>query len=260
MSEPDTPASQTPLNTSKHESATTSRLSNASIIINIIIAIIGVRLIYMQVISMERQTGLLDLQIKLSTRPSIVTEVLPANKDAPFRTGPWVIKNIGKYAIKNIKYQYIHFKKYLNHGWMMGATNQTVTKNKSLDPGESISENIEVLSHMFKNITPPGFTPVAGAEFVMIFLTFDRDGDGKRYLYMEPFEIASTDGKANALTSYGGLSSPLAKACTLDAYATELAIVYLKRNPSPVPLEMYNYNYMFGVPDIKCLLPIDWKN
>lgn len=211
-----------------------------------------------QVWILSRQTDLMnrdaliqETQQKLATRPYVVTRMLdwgPINQEKPTR---WRIENNGAYSIHDLRSRILDFQKFMNFGWRVISTNATVIA-PVLTPGGHYDQNLQVLASMIKG-TSGDLQPIQGAHLVVIEMTFNREGDDREYLYLQPLWVPDERTGPQPVEQWVGLSGPLDKACSISAYALELTYKFYARNPLPFSVELYNYHYLLGQPATTCL-------
>jgi hypothetical protein len=224
------------------------------------LAILAVQAVAMllQVWIVGRQTGLmrrddsiLETQQRLATRPYVETRVLdwgPVKTDKPTR---WRIENKGPYAIRDLSLRFLDFEKFVNFGWRTIASNDALML-PILEPGKTYDQNLQAAASMVKG-TSGDLVPVEGAHFLVIELTFEREVDDQHYLYLEPLWIPDDKTGPQPADQWFGSNGPWNKACSIDAYAMELAYEFYRRNPLRYPVELYNYHYLLGSPSKVCL-------
>jgi hypothetical protein len=211
-----------------------------------------------QVELFAKQKAIVEDQHHMSTRPDIIAEVSSLSSDSPYRTGPWTIKNRGKYPVRNLQVSHIYFGKDPNHGWRVihhAGSIEELTRPE-LVGGDVWPVRLDWLASTVRSIPYRGFTPQL--EFIVLLLSFERQVDGRTYLYLEPFYISN--GVPSSFDIFGmnksfGMNSPLARVC---APGIELMYEYFKRQPFLRPYELYNYNYLLGYSPTGCLGPIVW--
>jgi len=215
--------------------------------------ILQLRIISRQTSLMAEDAAISTIQQKLATRPQIaVAQFGSAQGNAP-RSLEWKIRNSGPYGVNDVTIKFLHFRKFVRLGYHVVATNDELILQE-LKAGEISPLNISATMNVLKQFDIAGYAPVQFADFVVIALEFNRDVDGKRYLYLIPF-MPSIEGDRFEMIRPQDTSSagPLNKACQFDTYAVELAFEYFRRNPLPYPVELYNYHYLLGTPGTTCL-------
>jgi hypothetical protein len=213
--------------------------------------VLQLRTLQRQTTLMERDASIAETQQKLATRLFILVRHLKPMEGIPSELPGWVIENKGRYLVRNLTLKLFHFKKFVGLGWHSSVGGESALMPE-LKSGESHLLDLKAPTEFAKQYDIVGYTPVRFADFVVVAITFQRDVDDKRYLYLVPFEVWDNVPRMirPELTSVAG---PLGKSCTMDAYAVELMFELLRRNPIPYPVELYNYHYLFGEPSSTCL-------
>jgi hypothetical protein len=219
-------------------------------------------IIWRQAGIMEQQTSLMrrdseiaEMQHELATRPNIVTSV---EYRGPYDTGRdvlWRIENKGPYSVRDLRFTVLHFKKFVSLGWQDSIGGGDLICDV-LQPGQSRTVNLKghLVPYTITDRAGHAYSSVLASEFYVVSLTFAREVDSKRYLYLDPFHVISAGSPPTELRpGLEASSGPVAKDCTMEAYAVELAYEFYKRNPLPYPVELYNYHYLLGGPGVSCL-------
>lgn len=204
---------------------------------------------------MDKQTKIAERQQELASRPNIVTSVEYRGPHNPSRDTLWRIENRGPYSVRDLRLTVHYFKKFVNLGWQDSSSGGGRIADV-LEAGRSISVNLKgyFFPYTAKDRAGQDYVVVPGSEFYVIAFTFQRTVDDKRYLYLDPFQVLWLGAPPTELRPESTASSgPVDKSCSMDAYAIELAFEFYKRNPLPYPVELYNYHYLLGPPDLVCL-------
>ena len=111
------------------------------------------------------------------------------------------------------------FKKFVGLGWHANATNDTPLMSE-LGAKRSHPLDLEAATNAAKQYDIAGAIPVFLAEFVVVSISFRRDIDDKRYIYLVPFHVIG-DIAESIRPELTSMSGPLERSCTDDAYAME---------------------------------------
>lgn len=203
----------------------------------------------------RREAEIAETQQELATRPWVATSVEYHGPHDASRDALWRIQNEGRYPIRDLRFRVLHFQKYVAFGWQDSISSEGKISDV-LAPGHSASLNLKgyFFPYAIKDRAGHNYNLVRGSEFYVVSLTFAREVDNKRYLYLDPFHVLWPGAPPTELRpDLTASSGPVATDCTMEAYAIELAYEFYKRNPLPYPVEPYNYHYLLGGPRRSCL-------
>jgi hypothetical protein len=167
----------------------------------------------------------------------------------------WVIRNERPYGVRDLRMRVLHFKKFEGLGWHNSISSERQLLD-TLTPGNSTTVDLQnwLLPYSIKDKSGKDIPAVLGADLHVIALSFQRELDDKRYLYLEPFVTwPGYHTPKEVRTDLAAMGGPAALSCTMDAYAVELSYEFFRRNPLPYPVEPYNYHYLVGEPTATCL-------
>ena len=213
--------------------------------------VLQLRILQRQTTLMERDASIAETQQRLATRPIIEVRQVNPLEGVPSQVPGWVIQNNGSYLVRNLTVRLFHFKKFVGLGWHANATGE-VPLMSELGAGQSHPLDLKAPTDFAKQYDIAGYRPEPFADFVVVTISFRRDIDDKRYLYLIPFEVIG-DVPRMIRPEFTSMSGPLRRSCTMDAYAIELMSEFFQRNPIPYPAELYNYHYLLGQPSSTCL-------
>ena len=150
---------------------------------------------------------------------------------------------------------FLYFAKVTDHGWWVSAPAGGIPR-ESLAPNESWNIVLQRIAEMLRGM-PTSYTIQGGLEFVMILISFEREFDGKAYLYLEPTYVEQGDiyPQRDLSGPVDNITGPLDRLCSP---ATELAYEYFRRRPFPKNFEIYNYSYPLGYTPTGCLGSLKW--
>jgi hypothetical protein len=197
-----------------------------------------------------RQSEIAETQQKLASRPNLVTQFSESNGDRVLR-----IENVGSYSVRDLRFRILHFKKFVQLGWHDSISGEASFLDV-LKPGNATTVDLKssFFPYSIKDKFGNDYPSVPGGEFYVVALVFGREIDDKRYLFLQPLHVLwPGEPPMEWRPDRTAMSGPVAKNCTVDAYAVELAYEYYKRNPLPYPAEAYNYHYLVGEPKATCL-------
>jgi len=259
------PSPQPPAQPSS-EVATTARIRRFDRIVSLLIVLLmaGTLLVYSyQAKIMKLQTEILDeqklisnRQLHLSARPYITTKIESNQED--LSAARLLIRNQGMFPVGNLRVNYLYFAKIVGKGWYVAGATGGSTSEKLLPGGEW---SLDVVGYG-KTLVPPPFAASFAVEgnlqFVVFLISFEREVDGRRYVYLEP--MFTHDGQLFSETdTFGGpiegMSGALGRVCHP---AIELSFEYFRRRPFPGNYEIYNYQYLLGYQPTGCLGPMTW--
>src|ERR1700722_6671893 len=194
---------------------------------------------------MDGQAALAETQQRLNLRPVISVEPVDPSERYMNKSGKWQMRNRGPYSIRDINYKILHFKKFEGHGWDVVTSNEAPL-SPELKTTAVLPLNFSDWANSMKQMTNSDLKPILFANLFVVAITFGRDIDDKRYLYLQPLFLTSEDSNPALLRpDIWSSSGPITAACGLDTIAVELAFEYFKKNPLQTPVEIYNYHYLF---------------
>jgi hypothetical protein len=203
----------------------------------------------------KEQSEIANRQLQLATRPYITTKIEndPSNSSAD----KLIVQNLGVYPVRNLQLNAFYFGKIQNHGWYTVVPSGNIQYDQ-LSHQETWSIAINGFAKAFDRPFADSFSVEGNLEFVNFLISFEREYDGRGYVYIEPMilqggQLFSFRDPISRMTH--SVSGPLATVCHP---AIELIFEYLQRSPLPRQNELYNYEYLQGYKPTGCLGPIQW--
>jgi|HubBroStandDraft_6_1064221.scaffolds.fasta_scaffold454712_1 hypothetical protein len=218
-----------------------------------VLALFTLLVILGQLALMQGQSNLMDQQFRLAsteqqlaTRPYIQASMLDWGPITVEKDTRWRIENKGRYPIRIVDSRIIDLEKFAETDWRVVIGIAPRVEGQvihQLQPGDHWDMNLKMLASFYKGMEV-GLTPVPGAHYIVLELTFAREVDDKQYVYLEPLWVPDSKTGPTPLSQQYTGSAPLSKFCTEDARVMELMHKFYAQNPLRHPAEIYNYHYL----------------